>query len=63
MSFGGIVGKAKATPALPHETGDEEEGDARGEGGFLRMLGRGRKETGTGGRYEMMRMEEGDENA
>ena len=57
MSFGGAVAKAKATPALPHEEGDDMEDQA--DGIFHRMLGRVRRATGADrGDYEMVELEE-----
>lgn len=56
MSFGGSISKAKVTPALPHEEGndvDDEDGSI-----FNRMLGRVRRATSVSrGEYEMVGLE------
>jgi hypothetical protein len=51
---GGSVSRAKETPALPNENGDNEER------GFMSILGRGRgrgRERDGAGDYEMVAME------
>ena len=57
MSFGGNVAKAKATPALPHELGDEEGAIEQEEGIFNRMLSRVRRATSAERDYEMVGLE------